>query len=592
MLSLIKHKIPRLSIIHKNVVTMKIYFILLFLASPIYSQEQSADIIIIAPTYTMNVGQPWAEAVVIQGNKIIFVGDKQSAELYQKRTTQIIESPNGMVLPGFIDTHVHLLWGGIEMNDCRLYDLKTPEQIFQALSDFNNAHPSDEWIRGGGWELPVFPGGNPRKEWLDEIIPDKPVFLSSADGHSAWVNSKALALAGINEQTPDPVNGRIERDPKSKAPSGVLREDAMNLVANLLPLYTKDQIDTGLEFAVKEANRFGITAILDAGTGNIAANDSSVGSYDGLDAYRDVTADKKISLRVATSQYANPESWKNDLTQMKKRRFSNEFGRMNTVKIFADGVIEGGTAALLEPYLGSDDRGILNWHPDTLKMAVAKFDKEGFQVHVHAIGDWGIRSTLDAFDFGLQQNGFGDKRHMMSHAQLIHPQDVPRFKELDIIASFQALWAYPDKYITDLTLPVLGPIRSKWNYPINSVAKTGARIAGGSDWTVSSPNPLDAIEVAVTRREPGQKDGNALYPEEAVALETILRAYTFEGAFSLFMEHDIGSIQSGKFADIIILDRNLFQIPAHEIHSTKVVQTIFNGNIVYQKWENDFLYKN
>ena len=160
---------------------MKIYFILLFLASPIYSQEQSADIIIIAPTYTMNVGQPWAEAVVIQGNKIIFVGDKQSAELYQKRTTQIIESPNGMVLPGFIDTHVHLLWGGIEMNDCRLYDLKTPEQIFQALSDFNNAHPSDEWIRGGGWELPVFPGGNPRKEWLDEIIPDKPVFLSSAD---------------------------------------------------------------------------------------------------------------------------------------------------------------------------------------------------------------------------------------------------------------------------------------------------------------------------------------------------------------------------------------------------------------------------
>jgi hypothetical protein len=244
-------------------------------------------------------------------------------------------------------------------------------------------------------------------------------------------------------------------------------------------------------------------------------------------------------------------------------------------------VIEGGTAALLEPYLGSDDRGILNWDPDTLKMVVAKFDKEGFQIHIHAIGDRGIRSTLDAFEFARQQNGLGDKRHMMSHVQLIHPQDVPRFKELNIIASFQALWAYPDKYITDLTLPVLGPVRSKWNYPINSVVLTGARIAGGSDWTVSSLNPLDAIEVAITRREPGKKDGDALYPEEAVALETILRAYTMAGAFSLFKEHEIGSLEKGKLADIIILDRNLFQIPAHEIHSANVVQTIFNGEIVY-----------
>ena len=560
---------------------MKNILILLFVLSLIFGQERSADIVIIAPTYTMDKNQPWADAVAIRGNKIIFVGDKQSAELYQNNSTHIIELPNGMVLPGFIDSHVHLLWGGIEMSDCRLYDLKTPEQIFQTLRDFNDAHPNDDWIRGGGWELPVFPGGNPRKEWLDEIIPDKPVFLSSADGHSAWVNSKALALAGINEQTTDPVNGRIIRDPKSKEPSGVLREDAMNLVANLLPLYTKDQIDTGLHFAAKEANRFGITAILDAGTGSIAANDSVVGNYDGLDAYRVATAGKQISLRVAASQNANSKSWKNDLKQMKQRRFSNELGWMNTVKLFADGVIEGGTAALLEPYLGSDDRGILNWDPDTLKMAVAKFDKEGFQIHIHAIGDRGIRSTLDAFEFARQQNGLGDKRHMMSHVQLIHPQDVPRFKELNIIASFQALWAYPDKYITDLTLPVLGPVRSKWNYPINSVVLTGASIAGGSDWTVSSLNPLDAIEVAITRREPGKKDGDALYPEEAVALETILRAYTMAGAFSLFKEHEIGSLEKGKLADIIILDRNLFQIPAHEIHSAKVVQTIFNGEIVY-----------
>jgi len=550
---------------------------------PVFSQQKSADIILIAPAYTMDPDRPWADAVVIKGNGIIFVGDKKDALTYQNSATRLIERSDGMVLPGFIDSHVHLVAGGIEMSACRLYDLETPAEIFQTLRDFIDAHPDDEWIRGGGWDLPIFPDGNPRKEWLDEISPDKPVFLVSADAHTAWVNSKALALAGINAQTPDPLNGRIERDPNSREPSGVLREDAMGLVEPFLPLYTKDQIVAGLQFAVEEANRFGITAILDAGTEGYASYDSIRGSYDGLDSYREATLDKEISMRVAASQYANPGSWKDDLTRIKKRRFANELGAMNTVKIFADGVIEGGTAALLEPYIGTDDRGILNWHPDTLKKAVAEFDKAGFQIHIHAIGDWGIRSTLDAFEFARRQNGLGDKRHMMSHVQLIHPQDVPRFKELDIIASFQALWAYPDKYITDLTLPVLGPVRSKWNYPINSVYLSGGRIAGGSDWTVSSLNPLDAIEVAVTRRGLGKKDGDALFPEEAVKLETMLRAYTLEGAYSLFKEREIGSLKAGKLADVIILDRNLFRIPAHEIHNAAVVQTIFNGKIVYGK---------
>jgi len=583
MLSLISFKNLPLNQTHRHVMILFTCSIFILFIPPLLSQEKSADIIIVAPSYTMNTKQPWAEAVVIKGDKIIFVGDEQDALSYQNNATQVMDIPHGMVLPGLIDSHVHLLSGGIEMNDCRLHDLETPEEIYQNIRDFINAHPDNEWIRGSGWALPIFADGNPRKEWLDKISPDKPIFLVSVDAHSAWVNSKALALAGINAQTPDPLNGRIERDPKSNDPSGVLREDAMGLVEQLLPFYTKDQIDGGLQFAAKEANRMGITSILDAGTEGYVSYDSIRGRYDGLDSYRDATFDKKISMRVAASEYANPESWKNDLTQIKERRFANELGAMNTVKIFADGVIEGGTAALLEPYLGTDDRGILNWHPDTLKKAVAEFDKAGFQIHIHAIGDWGIRSTLDAFEFARQQNGLKDKRHMMSHIQLIHPQDVPRFKELNIIASFQALWAYPDKYITELTLPVLGPVRSKWNYPINSIALSGARIAGGSDWTVSSLNPLDAIEVAVTRRGPGLKDGDALFPEEAVKLETMLRAYTLEGAYSLFKENEIGSLEVGKFADIIILDRNLFQVPAYEIHNALVVQTIFNGKIIYKR---------
>ena len=545
--------------------------------------QQSADIILIIPSYTMNADQPWAEAVVIKNNKIIFVGNKKEALLFKNGLTRLINNPNGMVLPGFIDSHVHLLWGGIEMSECQLNDLETEEQIFQAIQDYIDLYPDNKWVRGGGWALPIFPNGNPRKEWLDKISPNKPVYLLSADGHSAWVNSKALALAGINAKTNDPPNGIIERDPNSKEPSGVLREDAMELVYSLFPSYTQDELDNGLQVAIKEASRFGITSILDAGTESYPSKRNFSEIYDGLDSYRKSTSEKNISLRVAASQYAHPNSWREDLAQIKKRRFENEFGIMNTVKIFADGVIEGGTAALIEPYLGTKNYGILNWNADTLNKAVAEFEKAGFQIHVHATGDRGIQNTLDAFEYAKTHNGLSDSRHMITHVQLVHPDDIARFGKLNVIASFQALWAYPDKYIKELTLPVLGAIRSKWNYPINSIVSSGGRIAGGSDWTVSSLNPLYAIEVAITRREPGNKYGDVLISKEAVDLETILHAYTLEGAYSLFKENEIGSLETGKLADIVILDRNLFQIPKNEIHKAVVKITIFDGQIVYEK---------
>ncbi len=546
--------------------------------------KESADIILIIPSYTMTADQSWAEAVFIKNNKILFVGDKKEALLFKNSLTRLINNPNGMVLPGFIDSHVHLLWGGIEMSECQLNDLETEEQIFQAIQDYIDLYPDNKWIRGSGWALPIFPNGNPRKEWLDKISTNKPVYLLSADGHSAWVNSKALALAGINAKTNDPPNGIIERDPQTREPSGVLREDAMELIYSLFPSYTQDELDNGLQVAIKEASRFGITSILDAGTEIYPSKRYVSDTYDGLDSYRKATSEKNISLRVAASLYAHPNSWREDLAQIKKRKFENEFGMMNTVKIFADGVIEGGTAALIEPYLGTKNYGILNLNADTLNNAVAEFEKAGFQVHVHATGDRGIQKTLDAFEYAQTQNGLSDSRHMITHVQLVHPDDIARFGKLNVIASFQALWAYPDQYIKELTLPVLGVIRSNWNYPINSIVSSGGRIAGGSDWTVSSLNPLYAIEVAITRREPGSsKYGDALIPEEAVDLETILHAYTLEGAYSLFKENDIGSLETGKLADIVILDRNLFQIPKNEIHKALVDLTIFDGKLVYER---------
>ena len=563
-----------------RILSFLLFFVMIFIGC---ETKESADIILIIPAYTMTADQPWAEAVVIKNNKILFVGDKKEALLFKNSLTRLIKNPNGMVLPGFIDSHVHLLWGGIEMSECHLHDLQTEEQIYDAINDYIKRNPNIEWIRGSGWLLPVFPDGNPRKEWLDKISPNKPVYLLSADGHSAWVNSKALELAGINEKTNDPPNGIIERDPQTKEPSGVLREDAMKLVYSLFPSYTRDELDDALQVAIKEASRFGITSILDAGTEIYPSKRYVFDTYDGLDSYRKATRENNISLRVAASLYAHPNSWREDLVQIKKRRFENEFGMMNTVKIFADGVIEGGTAALIEPYLGTKNYGILNWNVDTLNNAVAEFEKAGFQVHVHATGDRGIQNTLDAFEYAKIHNGFSDSRHMITHVQLVHPDDMARFGELNVIASFQALWAYPDQYIKELTLPVLGAIRSNWNYPINSIVSSGGRIAGGSDWTVSSLNPLYAIEVAITRREPGSKYGDALIPEESVDLETILYAYTLEGAYSLFKENEIGSLETGKLADVVILDRNLFQIPKNQIHKAVVDLTIFDGKIVYER---------
>jgi len=564
----------------KRIIPLKLVILFLFCCSQI---DNAADIIILSNVVTMEETFPRADALVIKGSKIIFVGDEKSALKYKSDHTLLIQESSGMVLPGFIDSHVHLIWGGIEMGECQLSGLTSKEEIISKIEIYVEEHADLNWIRGNGWSLPVFKDGNPSKYILDKINAEKPMYFLSADGHSAWVNSKALSIAGLNESTKDPLNGRIERDSKTRVPSGVLREDAMALVESFIPNYTKEQIENGLFISVKEANKFGITSILDAGTESINQKKSEENYFDGLDAYREATKNQEISLRVNSSQYASPLSWRKDLKHIKNRRFINSQGSMNTVKIFADGVIEAGTGALLDPYVGTNNFGVLNWDPDTLKLVVSTIENEGFQIHFHAIGDKAIRTTLDAFEYAREKNGLNNMRHMISHAQLIHPEDIERFKKLDIITSFQPLWAYPDPYMKELTIPVLGPIRSKWNYPLKSLLSSGARITAGSDWSVTSLNPLFGIEVAVTRRELGSPDGEILNQDEIVDLEDILKAYTIEGAFSLFRENEIGSLKKGKLADVILLDKNLFKIPPHEIHQAKVMMTIFNGRVVYSE---------
>jgi predicted amidohydrolase YtcJ len=539
------------------------------------NREQPAAEVILknAAVYTLDSSRPWAEAVAFAGGKILFVGASSGAEKYRGEGTKVLDLSGKMVLPGFQDSHVHLISGGMELALCDLNDLQTKEQIIARIRAYAAESPQKEWITGGGWALPVFPEANPSKEELDAIVSDRPAFLSAADGHSAWVNSRALELAGITEKTPDPEDGHIERKPGTNEPSGTLREAAAEIVSRLIPEPTAEEYLNGLRAGLALANRFGITSIIEA-----SADDPILEAYAALDRSGELT------VRVLASIYVAPEKGPAQVDELvqKRERYRGRILKATDAKIFADGVIESHTAALLEPYLDRPgERGKPILEAEEFNRLAAALDKAGFQIHVHAIGDRAVRMALDAFEAAREANGPRDARHHICHLELIDPADIPRFRELGVVANFQALWAYPDTYVTQLTEPILGPERSARLYPIGSVVRSGGLYAGGSDWSVSSLNPLDAIQVAVTRRDPQAPAGPAWLPEELVDLPTAVAAYTTKGAFLSFEEKTRGSIEPGKAADLVVLDRNIFEIPPVEIHAVKVALTILEGKVVY-----------
>lgn len=550
--------------------------LLVVLPSAIAAQTvppQAADIVFQGGgVYTVDSARSWAEAVAVRAGRIMYVGTDAGLAPWIGPATRRIDLQGKMLLPGFHDSHVHLVGGGIELGECDLNGLATLDEVLAAVKKFAEQHPEKKWIRGGGWPL-TLSGGNPHKELLDKIVPDRPVLLDAFDGHSSWVNSKALEIAGITKETPDPPRGRIERDPKTGEPTGTLRESAARLVIAKTPPYSHEEFVTGLRRGLEVANRFGITSVQEA-----RVTDQHLRAFEELDKSGELT------VRTVAAMGFDPAKGMAQVPQFVewRKKFQSKRLRTTAVKIFQDGVIESRTAALLQPYLGSEERGWLNLEPEVLKPLAAELDRLGFQIHIHAIGDRGIQSSFDALEFARDRNGRRDSRHHIAHIQLFDSPDIARFRKLGVIANFQPLWAQADKYIVDMTLPVLGPERSRWLYPIRSVAQTGAVIACGSDWSVTSMNPLDAIQVAVTRRGPKEPPGPAWLPEEVVDLPLMLAGYTINGAYVNFEESETGSIEVGKAADLIVLDRNLFEIPAHEIHLAKVQLTLLDGKEVFR----------
>ncbi|WP_434810868.1 amidohydrolase [Microbacterium sp. bgisy189] len=533
--------------------------------------------------FTADTVRSRASAVAVSGGRIVAVGGDEVRELIGPRT-EVVDLAGRMLVPGFQDAHVHPVWGGLDMLRCDLAELSTAPEYLEAIGAYAASHPDDEWILGGGWQMSAFPGGTPTASALDAVTGDRPAFFPNRDGHGAWVNSAALRLAGIDRDTPDPADGRIERDADG-TPSGTLHEGAMSLVNRLLPEEPLERLTEALLVGQRYLHSFGITAWQDAIVG--AYGDAG----DPGPAYLKAAADGTLTARVVGAIWWDRTQGLEQIPSLLERRDRYRGGRFaaTSIKVMQDGVAENFTASMLEPYCDghghpTDNSGISFVPPEILNEAVPLLDAEGFQVHFHAIGDRAVRECLDAVEHAIARNGRGDNRHHIAHIQVVHPEDIPRFRTLGVAANMQSLWATLEPQMVELTLPFLGSPRDAWQYPFGDLLRSGAVLAAGSDWSVSSPDPMAAIHTAVNRQAaPGHEEGDyePFLPEQAIDLATSLTAYTAGSAWVNHLDESTGTIEVGKYADLALLDRDPFAGPADEIGATRVLQTFVEGERVY-----------
>ena len=542
------------------------------------SSSAARQVFLNGSIHTFNKQLEIIEAISIKDGVIEQIGSNEEIKKIIDKNTSVINLEGKMMMPSFHDAHSHPIWSGIDQYKCVVSELYEIEGMQSEIKECLNSEltKTTGWLVGTGLNIALFPAGNPNKSFLDEISTDIPIYVDASDGHSGLANSKALELAGITVNTSNPEQGIIERDPNTGEPSGTLREPAaMNLVRDITPKDTDALYDKGLNFAQDLAHSFGITS-------SIAA---SVGKQH-MATYKRAAVNNQLNLRVITCLsfgglfVRNSGSFEEVLKD--RAQYSDPRINVDCVKIFIDGVLEGQTGAVLEPYLDSGNYGQLYFDQDTLNHAVARFDADNIQIHTHAIGDRAVRSILDAFEFAIAINGRTDNRHHISHLQMIDPADIPRFKELGVAANFQAAWALPDEWITDINTPELGIKRVNKMYPIASVFRAGGLIVGGSDWAVSTMNPLVAIETAIRREDPDDRIQGVLNENERMTLVEMLKAYTINAAYLMHQEHLTGSIEVGKAADLIILERNLYDIPIEEISEVRVLKTIIEGKTVYR----------
>ena len=526
--------------------------------------------------YTVDQNQSWAEAIVIRAGLIEYIGSNEGADSHTNPDSQVVDLKGKMVLPGFVDAHAHASQAMDLVGNISLYDGETLADYIQSISDFVEKNPDRAFYRGSGWGDTFFTSLGPEKISLDNILPDRPIALISYDGHSMWVNSTTLEQAGINRETKDPDGGKIERNPDTGEPSGTLRETAFKLVEDVIPDHSLEERKNALMEYQKMAAKTGITLTHDP-----MLDTESITAYNELAGEGNLKMRFRGSITLEADQDIKTQV---DLVVAEKEKNSHPYFQTLSAKIFVDGVIEGGTAYLLEPYAHRPDfRGEPIWGPKLLNDICALLDREYIQIHLHVIGDAAARITLNAIEHTRNENGKRDSRHSITHIHLVDPEDIPRFKELDIIGLPQPFWFIVDDYYDELALPYLGQERAGRQYPMQSLIDSGVVMASSSDFPVTIPfDPLIAIQTGITRSSVEKNEDRVLWPEERSSLEDLIRSFTYNGAYANFLEDEIGSLEIGKKADLIVLDQNLFEIPAGKIAEVEVLLTMVEGDVVYK----------
>jgi predicted amidohydrolase YtcJ len=520
-------------------------------------------------------------AVAVRGERIVAVaevGDASIRDLIGPRT-EVVDLSGRALLPGFQDAHVHPAFAGVTMVGCNLIGAATLDDALDRISSYAARRTDAEWIAGSGWRMEWFDRGLPSRELLDKVTGDRPAYLTNRDGHGAWASTRALELAGIDARTPDPPDGRIERAVDGSA-QGTLHEGAATLVGRHVPALTLPDRVRGLLLAQEHLHARGITAWQDAIIGDY------LGSGDPLPVYLAAARAGSLTARVEGALWWDRARGAEQLPDILARREQGQAGRFraNTVKIMQDGVVESFTAGMLEPYLdccgaSTANRGLSHVEAGQLREYVTLLDAAGFQVHLHAIGDRAVAEALDAIEAARGVNGASDHRHHIAHLQVMHPRDIPRFAALDVTANVQALWAAHEPQMDELTIPFIGPERAARQYLFGDLLRSGARLAAGSDWAVSSANPLRAIHVAVNRTLPGT-GAEPLLPGQSLGLAEALAAYTAGSAYVNHLD-ETGAIEAGRLADLVVLDRDPFDGPPGEIASTRAEGTYVGGRQVY-----------
>lgn len=521
-----------------------------------------------------------ASALAVRDGRIVAVGGDAEVRRHVGPRTRVIALAGRTALPGFVDAHVHPVSAGLEQLRIDLTGLRGLDAYAARIRAWAADNPEAPWLLGGGWSLTDFSGGIPTAAALDALTDGRPAFLTNRDGHDAWVNAAALAAARIDASTPDPPGGRIARDPDGR-PVGALHEAAMDLVTRLLPPDRPEEVELALANAQRQLHALGITAWQDA-----SVDPATQAAYEALAGRGELTARVVAAMTWGS---ARPEAeLAAQVDELVERRARTPVGRFRagSVKIFADGIIESFTAAMLEPYLDADrrpttNRGIAYLRPDHFGNVATALDARGFQVHVHAIGDRAVRDALDAFAVMRARNGPSDTRPHVAHLQVVHPDDVPRFAALGVTANAQAYWAVHEAQMDELTIPFLGPERAAWQYPWRSLLRAGAPFAMGSDWSVSTPDPLAQVEVAVTRVSDKDRGAAPFLPDERLDLRDALAAFTAGSARVCHLD-EAGALDVGRVADIAVLDRDLFDRGAGPIGAARVVGTFVAGSPVFE----------